>query len=218
MGNHEQPEMATQEVGHILCSVYGLYSSEDGEVRYIGQTKQPLASRLTQHLAEAHRSKGNSRAHRWIKKAVSNGFTIGIQLIEANCQWNEAERRWIAVYRAKFPGIMTNLSDGGCGYAGKRSLETRAKMRGPKSEAHKAKMRKKKTAETRERISKALIGNDRGVGEKNYFATLTAENVIEIKTALAQGESLSKIAARYGVLKGTISKIKTGRTWAHLAA
>lgn len=220
MRKYEQlPQGAAQAsiTRNICCKVYGLHSTKDGVIRYIGQTMQrELSWRRTQHLAEALRPPGTSACHRWIRKVLRTGYDIGIQLLEAECPWNEAEKRWIAIYRARYPDLMTNLSNGGCGYVGKRSLATRLKMSKPKSAATRAKMRKPKSALMRARLSRALIGNSRARGEKNYFASLTAEQVIDIKERLQRRESLSQIAARYGVQKAAISKIKTGRSWRHI--
>lgn len=217
MRKHEQPARAIQEsITDLRCSVYGLFSTEDGVVRYIGQTIQSLQSRLTQHLAEAVRPPGTSRCHRWIRKVLGSGYKIGTLLIEEGCQWDEGERRWIAFYRESHPGRLTNLSDGGCGYSGPRSEETRQKMRKPKSEVCRAKMRKPKTPETRAKMSLSLRGNKRSAGEASSTAVLNERDVIEIKARLRNGDKLTSIADAYGVQKSAISKIKLGRTWRHL--
>ncbi len=201
-----------------ICSIYGLYSTKDGVIRYIGQTmQQPLHRRLVQHLAEAARPPGTSRCHRWIRSVVRSGYGIGIELIESGCPWDDAEKRWIALYKSKYPGRMTNLSAGGSGYVGKRSMATRMKMRKPKSESHKARMRgRQMSTEHKAKLAQANIGNAKGRGERNGQATLSEADVIDIKQCLQVSEPISRIAARYGVTKATISKIRTGRTWRHL--
>lgn len=55
-------------------------------------------------------------------------------------------------------------------------------------------------------------------GELNKSSKLTNSQVTEIKEALKRGRSLSELGRAYGVLKGTISKIKTGRSWTHIRA
>ena len=199
----------------LTCSVYGLYSTEDGVVRYIGQTTQSPKRRLIQHMAEAQR--GDTRAHRWMRKVVRNGHDVGVRVIESGCQWDEAERKWIAEFRKTYPSLMTNVSDGGgCGSPGKRSEATRAKMRGPKSESHKARMRKPKSAEARVNMSRGQLGNSKSRGEANRHAVLTEEQVVEIRRRLVAGERGSSIARQYGVKKAAISKIKHGRSWSHI--
>lgn len=217
MGNHEQPERAVQEcqspMTALHCSVYGLFSTEDMVVRYIGQTMQSLPNRRVQHLAEAARPPGTSRCHRWIRKVLRSGFEIGIDLIEEECQWDDGEKYWIAFYRDRYPGQLTNLSAGGCGYVGKRSMATRLKMSKPKSAETRAKMRKPKSAEARANMSLALAGNRRSIGEAHGKAVLTEEAVVDIKRQIASGASLSRIAAMHGVTKATVWKIKDGRVW-----
>lgn len=52
-------------------------------------------------------------------------------------------------------------------------------------------------------------------GENNGYAKLTEKAVCDIRKRLELGETQVSIAARYGVLKTTISKIKRGKTWMH---
>jgi len=55
-----------------------------------------------------------------------------------------------------------------------------------------------------------------GNGVDNKFAKLQEKDVIEIRKALANGESQSRIAKRFKVKPPTISDISCGRTWRHL--
>lgn len=202
-----------------ICSIYGLYSTEDLVVRYIGQTKQKPQVRLTQHMAEAVAPPGTTRCHRWVRKVLRSGYQIGIVVLEENCPWNEAERTWIAKYRAEYPGILTNHSDGGCGYSGKRSEETRQRMCWPRSEAQLERLRKHITSpEVRRKVALGQRGNTKGRGEKNGNAVLSDKIVIEIRNALKEGKSLTAIGKMFGVTKATIWKVKTGRSWKHCCA
>lgn len=199
------------------CSVYGLISTEHGVVRYVGQTIQPLKRRLIQHIAEAKRGKGRSRCHRWIRKALRNGYEIRIVLLEANAQWNESEIIWISAFRNP---RLTNITLGGDGYRGKRSKLTRLRMSKPKSEAHRAKIRAATQAprsiETRQKMSMAQMGNHKSRGESNRHAHLTETDVVDIKRALNKGHGVSELAHKYAVQKAAISKIKRGRTWSYV--
>jgi hypothetical protein len=200
----------------MLCSVYGLFSSEDGIVRYIGQTTTTLERRLTQHIWHTNAKRRARSCYQWIRQVLQSGHTVGIRLLEAECKWDEAERRWIEQYSREHPGVLVNISEGGCGYTGKRPEAVRAKYRGPKSEAHKASMRKPKSISHRANMSKSLIGNIRGRGEQNRKAVLTENDVLTIKRRLADGIGGSAIAREYGIQKGAVSKIRTGRNWAHV--
>ena len=117
---------------------------------------------------------------------------------------------------------MTNISDGGCGYVGKRSDATRKRMSGPKSKEHteklRANMRSRFAAgtEARKKMAVTQMGNTRGRGEKNGEAVLTEADVIKIRQKLQEGQSLTVLARAYGVSKAAMSKIRTGRTWKYL--
>lgn len=53
------------------------------------------------------------------------------------------------------------------------------------------------------------------VGVRNGHAKLTDADVIEIVTAYRPGLA-GRMAEKYGVARGTVTKIMTGRTWTHL--
>jgi len=54
-------------------------------------------------------------------------------------------------------------------------------------------------------------------GEKHGRAKLKEHEVIEIKERLNNGETYQDIADRFGISKGYVCRIKTGRRWAHIA-
>lgn len=53
-------------------------------------------------------------------------------------------------------------------------------------------------------------------GESLGTAKLSTENVVDIKAALAAGETQHSIAARFGVRQTNIANIATGRAWSHV--
>lgn len=194
------------------CTVYALSSSEDGRVRYVGQTQMGIKQRLSQHLSEAKRS--DYKVSRWIRKTVENGFQVQITPLEERAILHEAEVRWIALYRRSHSDL-TNTSMGGdfSAFGLVRSEETKERMRGPKSQSHRMSMMVPKSADTKLKMSLAQIGNSKSRGELNRHAKLTLEKVRDVKSMLNDGLSLSKIAAIVGVKKAAVSKIKTGRNW-----
>lgn len=54
------------------------------------------------------------------------------------------------------------------------------------------------------------------LGEQHRLAKLTDATVLEIRHALAYGESNHTVAARYGVSRTTISNIRSGKSWKHI--
>jgi len=59
--------------------------------------------------------------------------------------------------------------------------------------------------------------SEKARGENSSNSTLTEKNIIEIWKYLNEGILTHKeIAEKFGITKGTISKIKTGRTWKHI--
>jgi hypothetical protein len=54
-------------------------------------------------------------------------------------------------------------------------------------------------------------------GEHNNNAKFTEQDIHDIRRALADGEMGITLAHRYGVTKGAISLIRSGKLWSHLA-
>ncbi len=199
-----------------LCTVYALVSSEDDRVRYVGQTQKPISKRLTEHLAAAR--KGNTIAHKWIRKTLSRGYDVKIIALEESATLNDSEVEWIAFFRTVYSDL-TNISNGGDqGTLGlKLSEEVKAKMRKPKSAETRKLMSKPKSAETRAKMSLAQVGNTKGLGELNGKAVLTESDVKSIRDMVARGVSLQAVANEFCIQKAAVWKIKEGRTWSHVA-
>lgn len=56
------------------------------------------------------------------------------------------------------------------------------------------------------------------VGELHGRARLTERDVLSIRARLAEGEKVKDLASTYGVHRSTISLIKSGKNWSHMAA
>lgn len=97
------------------CTIYGLSSSRDGELRYVGQTVQKPATRLRVHLESAKRNK--THIANWIKREVAGGYAILMEILEENASWNTAEIEWISKHKALGTRLL-NHTDGGGGLLG----------------------------------------------------------------------------------------------------
>lgn len=92
--------------------IYGLYSTEDGIIRYVGKTKYVLSKRLREHVNGALLRNCKTHKDNWIRKVYETGFEVSIKLIE-ECDdsiWEEREKYWIH----NTPSL-TNLTEGGEG-------------------------------------------------------------------------------------------------------
>ena len=90
--------------------IYGLYSTEDGVIKYVGKTKYMLSKRLREHINGALLRGCKTYKDNWIRNVYSNGFKVDIRLIEecGDSIWDEREKYWIKEYSG-----LTNLTDGG---------------------------------------------------------------------------------------------------------
>lgn len=68
----------------------------------------------------------------------------------------------------------------------------------------------------RDNIADKVAAGRQARGVSHRSAKLTPESVAEIRAACANGESQSSVAARHGVLQGTVSSIHRKQTWRHL--
>lgn len=82
------------------CTVYGLFSSGGGCVRYVGQTTGDVATRARKHIERAIR-KCTKPTHReaWIRKVVADGFRVKWVVLQNGAAWNTDEIRWIRKLR-----------------------------------------------------------------------------------------------------------------------
>lgn len=99
------------------CVVYGLYSSRDNELRYIGQTTQTPAYRLAQHRNYAKRKQ--TAVHKWFLREMAEGFNVELRVICDEAIFNVTETELIAQHKASGARLL-NLTDGGEGTVGWR--------------------------------------------------------------------------------------------------
>lgn len=102
------------------CLLYGLYSTRDGKIRYVGQTAGPLARRYAQHLRGMRHYRGSGMTatpvYDWIKGEWAAGHGVLPRVLKRAAVWNVDECRAIEFYRNKghwlvntVPGCMTAL-------------------------------------------------------------------------------------------------------------
>jgi hypothetical protein len=96
------------------CTVYGLQERGSDEIRYIGQTAYSVENRLKRHWAEARNGNKTARSN-WMRSVAEAGGEIEIVALEEGADWNEAEKAWIAAYRASGNNLF-NHTDGGQGW------------------------------------------------------------------------------------------------------
>lgn len=93
--------------------VYALSSSESSNmVRYIGQTSKSLDERLSRHKAAS----SDTPVALWIRGEIAKGRSIVIQALEKNAPCDNAEVRWIALFKGSRAKLL-NCNRGGGGIA-----------------------------------------------------------------------------------------------------
>lgn len=131
----------------LPVTVYGLSSSHDGQIRYVGQTTAALTARLKSHFTGA-RHRSWKPVSRWIVDVQEAGHKVHIQCLAEDAIWDQTERDFIRKYKQL--GVpLVNANDGGGGHSW--SLESRAK-------ASSSSKGKKKSHDHCISLSKALSG------------------------------------------------------------
>jgi hypothetical protein len=93
--------------------IYGLYDTNEHEIRYVGKTnKKDLNKRLREHIKESQRKNNNTHKINWINSVIKDNKNINIKCLEVanNDNWAEKEKYWIS----KFENL-TNSTEGGKG-------------------------------------------------------------------------------------------------------
>jgi hypothetical protein len=92
--------------------IYCLYSTQDCEPRYVGQTTQPPDYRRRQHVAEALNMEGGAVSE-WIRMVWSAGYEVEIYVLQDDVRPSDLpffEDYWMS----KFAGLINTrgLSEG----------------------------------------------------------------------------------------------------------
>ena len=110
--------------------IYVLKNPRTLEIRYVGWTRKKPGDRLKTHVWDSVRHPHQTYRQAWIMSLVSIGLTPIIEVIESGTGegWGEAERKWIARYRAQGARLV-NGTDGGDGVPGWGTPEQRSAIR-----------------------------------------------------------------------------------------
>ena len=125
--------------------IYGLYSSENSIIRYIGYTSD-LEKRIKEHHRDLNRDKVSTHKKKWMSKCVENGHEIRYIVLDVSENKKiicELEKLYISNYNEK-ENILVNGTLGGDG--GCLTQETRKKISTSAkgkviSESHKEKLK-----------------------------------------------------------------------------
>lgn len=182
----------------MTCTtIYGLSSSEDNKIRYVGQTTQNPKKRLDSHWHPNPDGK-RRRIWKWMQRVKNDGFNIIMVILQEDAVWNESEIKWIALFKENGANLVNHTS-GGEGCLGRKKTEAEKEhmskvMTGKKkSDEHVKNMStsnkgKKLSEETKAKISAALKGripkNLKSMQIANKGIVRTEENKKQISKAL----------------------------------
>jgi group I intron endonuclease len=158
-----------------MVIIYGLKCPETNRIRYVGKTQRTLEERIKEHIFSAN-SKNQKRKYycqKWIKSLLNKNLFPIIEVIET-CNddiWIEREKYWISFYKE----YLTNLTDGGDGFAGLPYTQER------KDKIAAANRGKKRSPEVIEKMRQARLGKPH-IKKKGYKPT--KQHCLNISNAL----------------------------------
>lgn len=99
-------------------TIYGLASSEDLKIAYVGATCQKVSNRIQSHLYELETTPESKTSHKldWIRAVLVSGHRLvytALEEVPAGEDWEDREAYWIA----RLPDLV-NSTPGGIGVRG----------------------------------------------------------------------------------------------------
>lgn len=87
-----------------MAEIYGLFSSRDGNIRYVGETGSAGAERFEQHKRDAEGPRKHRRLSEWLHREWKAGYPVEFHCLE-ECSYEVRLRRETA-WIAKFPNLL----------------------------------------------------------------------------------------------------------------
>lgn len=87
--------------------VYGLYSTRDKEIRYVGETNR-LDYRLAAHISNAQTGRDNSKKAVWIRQEIVDGYKIEAIILCKNSRRFREEQRFIDAFSLSLGPLLLN--------------------------------------------------------------------------------------------------------------
>lgn len=159
---------------------------------YIGQTKQRLQTRFSQHLCPRSACKALRAA---VKKYGRHNFELmKITTAETQEEANKLEKLWIRLYKSNNPKYGYNQTDGGQGNGIGFTDEVRARMSKQRTGEGNSFYGRHHSEESKQRMRESHAGQRHYWQEKPVICTDTGEMFGSIKEAAeAKGVNSSKI-------------------------
>lgn len=96
-----------------IAYIYGLIDPRDGEIRYIGKTKNPK-TRLSGHITESKKNNSDNYRLKWLRKLSKLGLSPGIIFLKI-CQVDDFEKYETEYIKKYSNNRLTNSDDTGQG-------------------------------------------------------------------------------------------------------
>lgn len=101
----------------IMAKIYGLLD-QNNKIKYIGNTKRSLKTRLYAHIFNAKYDSDKSKRNQWIRSCLSNGYIPKIILIEETEDDGYDKEEYYIKYYKSLGYDLVNSTDGGKGIKG----------------------------------------------------------------------------------------------------
>lgn len=185
-----------------LVTIYGLRASNDGRIRYVGQTTRSLEWRLSRHIIDSKGFK-NRRICKWINSVYKSGESVIAFVIEKNAIKHDAEIRLIKWYR-EHGATLVNGTDGGDGLNNDADSQERSRL--ARIERWSRIPKKGPSIEARAKLSLAMKGG-RNDGLISYWQGRRGEKSPWTRPPVTEETRLKLSLAAKGRLPTNLSQI-----------
>lgn len=196
--------MRREKTGKV-CTIYLITNCITGEP-YVGQTWSSIDARLYGHKKDADRGETRKLMNAIREYGIDH---FSIEKIDETYSQGKADY-WEDFYILAGDTINNGYNMRRGGSSGKLTEEQKQRI----SQSLRG---QKQSKETREKRSKTMIENGLLRGINCPTAKLNEEQVRQIKTMLIANKLTQKeIANIYGIDRGCVSNIGSGKTWSHI--
>lgn len=191
--------------------IYGLVDPMTHQLRYIGKSERGLL-RPAQHSMDSYLKRDQTHKGNWVRNLVATGLRPSVVVIQELPDKDilpEAEAFWIAYFKT-MSCPLTNHCQGGLGFTGKHTEETKKKI-------SMARLGRRASDETKKKMSAVMMGHKYALGHRASDETRKKMSAAQMGRKTSEDARAKLSAAGLGN-KNTLGYRHTAQSRAKMSA